>query len=68
MPVLLKKYIQLGGKIICLNRDPLFNDALDGLLLLDFYDVPEETIHYLSKELDNDRIVQPEQGKNKLAS
>ena len=38
-PVLLKKYLSLGGQIISFNIDPNFNDTLDGLLLLDLYDV-----------------------------
>ena len=57
VPVLLKKYLQLNGKIICFNLDPLFNDALDGLLLLDFFDVPGETIGYLSKELQSESVL-----------
>ncbi len=54
MPVLLKKYLQLKGKIICFNLDPQFSDALDGLLFLDFYDVPGEVIGYLAKELNSE--------------
>ncbi|HOT15050.1 MAG TPA: lysophospholipid acyltransferase family protein [Bacteroidales bacterium] len=50
MPVLLKKYIQLNGKIVAFNIDPKFNDALDGLLILNFHDTPREMIDYLSRE------------------
>ena len=35
MPVLLKKYLKQNGKIIGFNIDPKFNNALDGLLILD---------------------------------
>jgi len=56
MPVLLKKYLQLGGKIIEFNIDPLFNDCLDGLLLLDLYDVPTEVIASLSREMNDQSI------------
>ena len=52
IPILLKKYIELNGKIICFNIDPKFNDALDGLLVLDLHNVPEDTIRMLSKEMD----------------
>lgn len=58
IPVLLKKYLQLNGKIICFNIDPKFNDAIDGLLVLDLYDVPEDTLNYLSKELEDNTLKQ----------
>jgi putative hemolysin len=56
MPVLLKKYLQLGGKIVEFNIDPLFNDCLDGLLILDLYDVPPEVIASLSREMNDQSI------------
>lgn len=58
MPVLLKKYIKLNGKIIGFNLDPKFNDALDGLLILDINDVPYDTIASLSKELQDDSLLE----------
>jgi hypothetical protein len=57
IPVLLKKYIELNGKIICFNVDPKFNDALDGLLVLDLYSVPVDAIKMLSKELNNNDLL-----------
>jgi len=57
MPVLLKKYLKQNGKIIGFNIDPKFNNALDGLLILDLYDVPIETISSLSKEMNDDSIL-----------
>lgn len=56
MPVLLKKYVKLGGKIIGFNVDPKFSNALDGLLILDLLKVPAEIITSLSKEI-NDRSI-----------
>ncbi len=56
VPVLLKKYLQLGGKIVCFNIDPKFNDALDGLMILDLYTIPNEQLKLLSKELDIDVV------------
>lgn len=58
MPVLLKKYLQLGGKIVCFNIDPKFNDALDGLMVMDLFDVPMEVITSLSKEVNDDSILE----------
>lgn len=58
MPILLKRYLKINGKIIGFNLDPKFNDALDGLLVLDLYDVPVETITSLSKEINDDSILE----------
>ena len=58
MPVLLKKYLKQNGRIIGFNIDPLFNNALDGLLILDLFDVPVETISSLSKEINDDSIME----------
>lgn len=51
--VLLKKYLELNGKIVCFDIDPKFNDALDGLLVLDLHNVPADTVKLLSKEFNN---------------
>lgn len=58
MPVLLKKYIKLNGKIIGFNVDPKFNNALDGLLILDLFNVPIDTITSLSKEINDKSILE----------
>jgi len=58
MPVLLKKYLKLNGKIVEFNIDPKFNNALDGLLILDLFDVPPETIFDFSKEIKDDSILE----------
>jgi len=49
VPVLLKRYLSLNAKIIGFNRDPRFNDALDGLVLLDLTKVPPGVIEGLRK-------------------
>ncbi len=45
LPVLLKKYIKQNARILGFNIDPLFNEALDGFMLLDLKDLPEATWH-----------------------
>jgi putative hemolysin len=35
VPVLLRQYLKLGGKLLGLNLDPEFSNALDGLILVD---------------------------------
>lgn len=57
-PILLKKYLQLNSKLIGFNIDPEFNNALDGLMILDILDVPESFIKALSKELNDDSILE----------
>ncbi len=57
LPVLLKKYIRLNAKIVGFNVDPKFNHCLDGLILLDVYDVPKNVIESLSKEVNDGSIL-----------
>lgn len=49
VPVLLKRYLMLNARIIGFNSDPRFNDALDGLMLLDLTKLPEKTVEDLRK-------------------
>ncbi|MCT4614797.1 MAG: lysophospholipid acyltransferase family protein [Marinifilaceae bacterium] len=58
LPVLLKKYISLNAKIIGFNIDPNFNDCLDGLIVLDLFDVPMKVIESLSKEINDQTILE----------
>lgn len=53
IPVLFKKYIKQNAKVIGFNLDPKFNNALDGLMLLDIYDIPASTIQSLLKEVND---------------
>lgn len=57
LPILLKKYISLNARIIGFNIDPKFNMCLDGLLVLDLFDVPMNTIESLSKEINDETIL-----------
>lgn len=51
IPVLLKRYIKQNAKIIGFNIDPKFNDALDGLMILDLKELPLDTIETMRKDL-----------------
>ncbi len=53
LPVLLKKYLGLNAKIVAFNIDPKFNDCVDGLLVLDIFEVPKPTIESLAKEVND---------------
>lgn len=57
LPVLLKKYISLNAKIAGFNIDPNFNDCLDGLLILDLFDLSMDVIESLSKEINDETIL-----------
>ncbi|SNX46830.1 hypothetical protein VTH8203_00491 [Vibrio thalassae] len=44
VPVLLRQYLNLNGKLVCFNVDANFNDALDGLIVVDLTTVPQESL------------------------
>lgn len=54
IPVLIKKYLQLNGKVLSFNVDHDFNDALDVFILLDCMNVPEASLRMLSKGQSED--------------
>lgn len=58
LPVLLKKYIELNASIIGFNIDPKFNNCLDGLIVLDLYEVPPDFIRALSKEFNDSSVLE----------
>ena len=57
LPVLLKKYLGLNAKIVAFNVDPKFNDCIDGLLVLDIFEVPKATIESLLKEVNDTNLM-----------
>jgi hypothetical protein len=56
LPVLIKKYLQMNGKILSFNIDPNFNNCLDGLMIVNISDIPFEMVENLSKEIENNQI------------
>ncbi|MHB1400553.1 MAG: lysophospholipid acyltransferase family protein [Trichloromonadaceae bacterium] len=44
IPVLLRHYLNLGGRFLAFNRDPKFSDALDGLVLVDLTQTERKTL------------------------
>jgi hypothetical protein len=54
LPVLLKQYAKQNAKFLGFNLDPKFNDALDGLMMLDIQNLPEETIEMLLEKRPQD--------------
>jgi hypothetical protein len=66
LPVLLKKYIKLNAKIIGFNVDPKFNNSLDGLIILDMLNIPQDIIESLSKETNDSKILRPNHSKQSV--
>lgn len=54
LPVLIKKYIKQNAKVVAFNVDPLFNDAIDGLMYIRIADLPESTVKPVMEELQKE--------------
>jgi hypothetical protein len=54
MPVLIKKYIKQNARVIAFNVDPLFNNAVDGLMYIRIADLPESTVKPVMEELQKE--------------
>ena len=50
LPVLIKKYIKQNAKVVAFNVDPLFNNAIDGLMYIRISDLPESTVKPVMEE------------------
>jgi len=51
IPILLKQYLKLGGKLMGFNVDSSFGDVLDGLVLVDLLDTDRRVLErYLGKD------------------
>ncbi len=51
IPVLLRQYLKLGGKVLAFNVDPDFQDCLDGLIVVNVLRTPPKILAtYMGKE------------------
>jgi hypothetical protein len=51
VPVLLKYYLKLGGRLLGFGIDPQFNNSVDGLILVDMLQAPPRLVEkYLGAE------------------
>jgi putative hemolysin len=51
VPVLLRHYVKLGGKMVGFSIDPSFSNGLDGLIMVDLTKCDERLLkHYMGKE------------------
>lgn len=65
MPVLLRQYLRLGGRVLGFNVDSRFNDAIDALIMIDLtrcglrtlqrYMGEREAVEYLSRHASGER-------------
>jgi hypothetical protein len=54
LPVLLKKYIKQNARLMAFNVDPLFNNAVDGLMYIKISDLPESTVRPVMEEFQSE--------------
>ena len=53
MPVLLRHYLNLGGRVLSFNVDPGFSNALDGLIVVDLDEAPPAILErYIGRRRD----------------
>jgi putative hemolysin len=45
IPVLIRQYLKVGAKFLAFNRDPKFNNAIDGLIVVDLLATEEKIIN-----------------------
>ncbi len=51
LPILLRHYLSLNGKFVCFSVNKVFNDSLDGLILVNLNEVPKKYMdRYMGKE------------------
>ncbi len=51
IPVLIRQYVKMGGKIVCFNVDPAFNYCLDGFITVNIPDVDHRILkRYMGTE------------------
>jgi hypothetical protein len=50
VPILLKQYLKMGGKVLGFNVDPQFGDCVDALLMVDLPTTPPRVLaRYMGK-------------------
>lgn len=58
VPVLLRQYLKLGGRLLGFNVDPDFNNALDGLIMVDLLHTDPSVLQkYMGREAAENYLV-----------
>ncbi len=51
LPTLLRHYLSLNGRFVCFSVNKVFNDSLDGLIIVDLRETPQRYLNrYLGRE------------------
>lgn len=51
LPILLRHYLSLNGRFVCFSINKVFNDSLDGLIIVDMRETPQKYLdRYIGKE------------------
>jgi len=51
VPILVKQYVKLGGKLLAFSVDPQFGNTLDGFVMVDLTQTSPEILgRYMGKE------------------
>lgn len=51
LPVLIRQYLNMCGRLVCFNVDRDFGQALDGMIIVDLLEVPEKVLgRYMGRE------------------
>jgi hypothetical protein len=56
LPILIKKYLKMNGRVLGFNIDKDFNNCLDALMIARIADIPEEMISSLTKEIQENSL------------
>ena len=70
LPMLLRHYLSFNGRFVCFSINKVFNDSLDGLIIVDMRETPQKYLdRYLGKEgaRNCQAIWQLAQDKQKIA-
>ena len=68
MPILIKNYLRVGGKVLSFNLDPDFSNVIDGLIMVDVTKTdPRKQKHYMGKEAMERFMAYHNRQKSRLA-
>jgi putative hemolysin len=57
VPVLIRQYLKLGGRVLTFNRDQGFGDAIDGLMIVDLDSAPSRVLRKYMGEKGVERFL-----------
>jgi hypothetical protein len=55
LPVLVRKYFNIGARLVCFDVDPDFSDSLDGHIFLRYADFPPQSLRSFLRGLPEER-------------